>query len=90
MALITSYVKRPPRKSHPLSIWCRVHETLRVTPAMELGLTDHIWSVAELINEAQATSRDLLPLETPPPTRGPGASRSNSMWSEEGRLVDPE
>ena len=30
--------------------FCRVHETLRVTPAMSLGLTNHIWSVAELIN----------------------------------------
>ena len=29
--------------------FCRVHQTLRVTPAMEAGLTDHIWSLAELI-----------------------------------------
>jgi IS1 family transposase/transposase-like protein len=29
--------------------FCRVHQTLRVTPAMEAGLTDHIWSVEELI-----------------------------------------
>jgi len=28
--------------------FCRVHQTLRVTPAMEAGLTDHIWSIAEL------------------------------------------
>ena len=34
--------------------WCRVHESLRVTPAMELGLTDHVWSIAELMEEAQA------------------------------------
>lgn len=33
---------------------CRVHETLRVTPAMPLGITDHVWSVAELV--AAATS----------------------------------
>lgn len=31
---------------------CRVHETLRVTPAMALGVTDHVWSIAELIHEA--------------------------------------
>jgi hypothetical protein len=24
--------------------------TLRVTPAMEAGITDHIWTVAELLN----------------------------------------
>lgn len=27
----------------------RIHQTLRVTPAMEAGLADHIWSVEELI-----------------------------------------
>lgn len=30
--------------------FCRVHRTLRVTPAMESGLTDHIWTIAELIS----------------------------------------
>ena len=28
--------------------FCRVHKTLRVTPAMEAGITDHAWSIAEL------------------------------------------
>lgn len=31
---------------------CRVHETLRITPAMALGVTDHVWSVAELVEAA--------------------------------------
>jgi hypothetical protein len=30
--------------------FCRVHKTLRVTPAMEAGLTDHVWSLGELID----------------------------------------
>jgi transposase-like protein/IS1 family transposase len=29
--------------------FCRTHQTLRVTPAMEAGLTDHIWSLEELL-----------------------------------------
>ena len=29
--------------------FCRVHKTLRVTPAMEAGLTDHIWTLDELV-----------------------------------------
>ena len=29
--------------------FCRVHQTLRVTPAMESGITDHIWTIAELL-----------------------------------------
>jgi hypothetical protein len=28
--------------------FCRVHQTLRVTPAMEGGLTDHVWATKEL------------------------------------------
>ena len=27
----------------------RVHQTLRVTPAMEAGVTNHVWSVAEIV-----------------------------------------
>jgi IS1 family transposase len=29
--------------------FCRVHQTLRVTPAMECGLTDHVWSIRDLL-----------------------------------------
>ncbi len=29
--------------------FCRIHKTLRVTPAMEAGLTDHVWSLEELL-----------------------------------------
>ncbi len=28
---------------------CRVHETLRVTPAMQAGITDHIWRMEEML-----------------------------------------
>lgn len=28
---------------------CRVHISLRVTPAMQAGITDHVWSVRELL-----------------------------------------
>jgi IS1 family transposase len=27
----------------------RVHQTLRVTPAMEAGLTDHVWTIADIV-----------------------------------------
>jgi len=29
--------------------FCRVHRTIRVTPAMEAGLTDRVWDLAELL-----------------------------------------
>jgi IS1 family transposase len=28
----------------------RIHQTLRVTPAMEAGVTDHVWSVGEIVD----------------------------------------
>jgi hypothetical protein len=32
--------------------FCRVHSSLRVTPCMEAQLTDHVWSIAELLGAA--------------------------------------
>jgi hypothetical protein len=29
--------------------FCRIHQTPRVTPAMESGLSDHAWSIEELV-----------------------------------------
>lgn len=29
--------------------WCRVHRSLRVTPAMQHGIADHVWTIGELI-----------------------------------------
>jgi len=30
--------------------FCRVHRTLRVTPVMESGITDHVWTLEELLS----------------------------------------
>jgi len=47
--------------------FCRVHETLRVTPAMRAGLTDHVWSIEELcalipetVASKSSIARDML------------------------------
>jgi hypothetical protein len=29
--------------------FCRVHQTLRVTPAMEAGIADHVWDIEEVV-----------------------------------------
>jgi transposase-like protein/IS1 family transposase len=29
--------------------FCRIHKTLRVTPAMQAGITDRVWDIAELL-----------------------------------------
>jgi hypothetical protein len=46
---------------------CRVHEALRMTPAMALGVTDHIWTIGELI---EAATEDMQP-QRPGKQRGP-------------------
>jgi IS1 family transposase len=30
--------------------FCRIHQTLRVTPAMEAGISNHVWSIADLVS----------------------------------------
>jgi IS1 family transposase len=30
--------------------FCRIHKSLRVTPAMEAGIADHVWSIEELVS----------------------------------------
>jgi IS1 family transposase len=46
--------------------FCRVHAALRVTPAMQLGVTDHVWSMEELVTAALAAHDDAPPLVPPP------------------------
>jgi hypothetical protein len=54
--------------------WCRPHESLtpdvrrQTTPAMALGLTDHVWSIGELLDAALAVAPS-MPSETPPDRR---------------------
>jgi IS1 family transposase len=37
---------------------CRVHEALRVTPAMQLGVTDRVWAISELVEAALAAPQN--------------------------------
>jgi transposase-like protein/IS1 family transposase len=53
--LTNAFSKKWENLSHAYAIqfayynFCRVHATIRVTPAMEAGITDHIWSLSELL-----------------------------------------
>lgn len=40
--------------------FCRIHQSLRITPAMAAGLTDHVWELPELI--ALLESQEALPV----------------------------
>ena len=52
--LTNAFSKKIENHAAAVAIWfmyynfCRVHQTLRVTPAMEAGISDHIWSIEEL------------------------------------------
>jgi IS1 family transposase len=43
--------------------FCRVHGTLRVTPAMEAGLANHVWSIEEMVKllDGRSILHGLLP-----------------------------
>jgi hypothetical protein len=30
--------------------FCRIHQSLRVTPGLEVGVSDHVWSLEEVID----------------------------------------
>jgi IS1 family transposase len=52
--LTNGFSKKIENHGHQIALYffhynfCRVHSSLRVTPAMEAGLTNHVWTLAEL------------------------------------------
>jgi len=36
------------------SNFVRIHQTLRVTPAMESGITRHVWTITEMLSNISA------------------------------------
>lgn len=53
--LTNAFSKKLENHAAAVALWfmyynfCRIHQTLRVTPAMEAGLVDHVWNLDELI-----------------------------------------
>lgn len=47
---------------------CHMHESLRTTPGVQVGVTDHVWSLGELIDAALAT-QPIDPVITAPDRR---------------------
>jgi hypothetical protein len=52
--LTNAFSKKIENHKHSIALhfmhynFCRIHKTLRVTPAMEAGISNHVWSVEEL------------------------------------------
>ncbi|EYF07488.1 Hypothetical protein CAP_0241 [Chondromyces apiculatus DSM 436] len=64
--------------------FCRVHETLKVTPAMEAGVADHVWSLEELILMAleEPEGKRPEPKRLKLPTQGEGKEAVGSAARE--------
>jgi hypothetical protein len=37
--------------------FCRIHQTLRVTPAMEAGVADHVWSIEDMVGLCDSNAK---------------------------------
>jgi hypothetical protein len=44
---------------HAYYNFCRVHQTLRVTPALEAGLADYVWTLEELVRVLDVKSQSV-------------------------------
>jgi IS1 family transposase len=60
--LTNAFSKKVENHAAAVALWfmyynfCRVHQTLRVTPAMETGISNHVWSVEELVGLTERTN----------------------------------
>lgn len=54
--------------------FCRIHSSIRVTPAMEAGVSDHIWEIEELVGLLEAKEQAIIGTEAN--KRGPYQKRS--------------
>jgi hypothetical protein len=52
--------------------FCRIHQTLRVTPAMKAGITGHVWSIEEIFSLLDRSAR--IAAKTAKPDRESGLS----------------
>lgn len=61
--LTNAFSKKVDNHRHAVALYfvyynfCRIHQTLRVTPAMEAGLADHVWSITEVLSLLQTHTR---------------------------------
>lgn len=57
--------KRTTAENHALSValhymhynFCRIHKSLRITPAMAAGVSDHVWDVGNIVDMLESWER---------------------------------
>jgi IS1 family transposase len=58
--LTNAFSKKIQNHKHAIALnfvhynFCRIHQTLRITPAMAAGLADHVWEVEEIVGMVEA------------------------------------
>ena len=76
--LTNAFSKKVENHAHAVALhfmyynFARVHQTLKVTPAMQAGLTDHLWDIADLVAIVDAN-------EPAPKKRGPYKPRKKDI-----------
>ena len=75
--LTNAFSKKLANHEHTIAIYfmhynfAKVHQTLRVTPAMEAGVTVHVWTMEEIV--------DMIDAAAPQPAkRGPYKPRNSN------------
>ncbi len=54
--LTNAFSKKLENHMHAISLYfmfynfCKIHNTLRITPAMAAGVTDHVWDIIDIVN----------------------------------------
>ena len=63
--LTNAFSKKLANHEHAIAIYFmhynfgKIHQTLRVTPAMEAGITDHVWSMEEIVDMIDGAASQL-------------------------------
>ena len=64
--LTNAFSKKVENSAHAVSLpfmyydFARIHRTLRVTPAIEAGVTDHVWDLEEIAALVERDKRQKL------------------------------
>ncbi|MDD5177224.1 MAG: DDE-type integrase/transposase/recombinase [Sterolibacterium sp.] len=64
--LTNAFSKKLENHMHAISLYfmfynfCKIHKTLRVTPAMEAGIADHVWDFEEVLMMAETMPKNFV------------------------------
>jgi hypothetical protein len=57
----------------------RIHQTLKMTPAMAAGITKRLWEIADIVDVLEACGREVLRVDQSKPEAGKGFRSLNRL-----------